>query len=183
MNELFTDIYERSADSVYRVCFMYMGNKQDTEDMTQNTFLKLAQHLRETGEFAFNDSDHETAWLIRVAINTCKNSLKSRWNKRVAWDDWEVKGEAAYGYNGAYTSIPEPDETLEKLMSLPPKLKTALYLYYYEGYSAAQIAKTTGKPESTVRGYLHRGRKALKKVIESEKCAKFEETEGKVRGK
>jgi RNA polymerase sigma-70 factor (ECF subfamily) len=170
MNNQFVEIYERNVDSVYRICFMYCKNKSDTEDMTQNTFLKLAEHFAKSGQHTFNNHEHETAWLIRVAVNLCKNSLKSLWNRRVAWNDWECESQTAYGYGGAYGTIPEPDETLMKLMKLPSKLKTALYLHYYEDYSTAQIAKMMGKPESTVRGYLHRGRKALKKAIESEEA-------------
>jgi len=132
-----------------------MKNKADTEDMTQNTFLKLATHGK-----AFENHEHETAWLIRVAINMCKNSLKSLWNRRVTLAEWENP-------NGC-TTIPEPDETLTRLMKLPGNLKTALYLHYYEDYSTAEIAKMMSKPEPTVRGYLHRGRKALKKQIETE---------------
>ena len=154
-NQQITEIYERNVDSVYRVCFMYMKNKADTEDMTQNTFLKLAAHGEE-----FESREHETAWLIRVAVNMCKNSLKSLWNRKIELNDWENP----YGY----TTIPEPDETLVKLMKLPSNLKTALYLHYYEDYSTAEIAKMMSKPESTVRGYLHRGRKVLKKQIELE---------------
>jgi RNA polymerase sigma-70 factor (ECF subfamily) len=149
---------------------MYMKNKADTEDMTQNTFLKLAEHFADGR--GFENREHETGWLMRVAINTCKNSLKSLWNRRVNWEEWEEWGEkiqkTAYGYNGTYSAIPEPDETLAKLMKLPANLKTALYLHYYEGHSTPKIAKMMAKPEATVRGYLHRGRKSLKKVIESE---------------
>jgi RNA polymerase sigma-70 factor (ECF subfamily) len=53
-------------------------------------------------------------------------------------------------------------------MKLSSNLKTALYLHYYEDYSTAEIAKMMKKPEPTVRGYLHRGRKVLKKEIEME---------------
>jgi RNA polymerase sigma-70 factor (ECF subfamily) len=64
--------------------------------------------------------------------------------------------------------MPDPDETLKKVMSLTPKLKTALYLYYYEGYNTEEIAGLMKKPASTIRGYLHRGRQAIKKNIETE---------------
>jgi RNA polymerase sigma-70 factor (ECF subfamily) len=174
----FAEIYNRNIDAVYRICFMYMKNKSDTEDMAQNTFLKLAEQIGTGMSSYFESTEHETAWLVRVAINTCKNSLKSVWNRRVSYDEWgEGEKTTAYGYNGAYT-ITEPDETLEKLLNLPPKLKTALYLHYYEGYSTAEIAKMMNKPEPTVRGYMHRGRKSLKKVIEQEQASSEEKEVG-----
>ena len=159
MSREFTEIYERNVDSVYRICFMYMKNKADTEDMTQNVFLKLVVHLRKAADNydePFESREHETAWLIRVAGNLCKNSLKSLWNRRVALEDWDCD---------MYSSIPEPDETLAKLLKLSANLKTAMYLHYYEDRTTAEIAAIMQKPESTVRGYLHRGRKALKAEI------------------
>jgi len=134
---------------------MYMKNKADTEDMTQTTFLRLI-----SSGVNFENHEHERAWLIRTAVNLCKNSLKSFWNKTVAFDE-AVDSEISQ-------FIPDPDETLKKVMALTPKLKTALYLYYYEGYNTEEIAGLMSKPVSTVRGYLHRGRSALKKKIETE---------------
>jgi RNA polymerase sigma-70 factor (ECF subfamily) len=136
---------------------MYMKNKADSEDMTQNTFMKLAM-FSQNGDI-FESHKHETAWLIKTAINLCKNSLKSLWNRRIAFDEL---------IDSPGGGIPEPDETLVKLMKLPANLKNALYLHYYEGYSTAEIAVMMGKTEINVRGYLHRGRKALKKQIETE---------------
>jgi RNA polymerase sigma-70 factor (ECF subfamily) len=156
-NEEITEIYNRNIDSVYRVCFMYMKNKSDTEDMIQNTFLKLASH-----DEKFISHEHEAAWLMRVAINSCKSSLRSFWNRRVNLDEWETQVQSSF------TTIPEPDETLSRVMKLKESLKTALYLHYYEDYSTSEIAKMMNKPEATVRGYLHRGRKALKIAIETE---------------
>jgi RNA polymerase sigma-70 factor (ECF subfamily) len=134
---------------------MYMKNTADTEDMTQNTFLRMI-----SGGVIFESPEHERAWLIRTGVNLCKNSLKSFWNKTIAFDE-SIDSQLN-------EFIPDPDETLKKLMSLSPKLKTALYLYYYEGYNTEEIAALMGKPASTIRGYLHRGRSALKNQIETE---------------
>ena len=148
-----SEIYHRNVDSVYRICFMYMKNKPDSQDMTQNTFLRLMN-----SDVTFESKEHETAWLMRTAINLCKNSLKSLLKRRqVSYDDL---------IDSPAEEIRDPDETLAKLMKLPAKLKTALYLHYYEGYSTAEIAKMMKKTEINVRGYLHRGRKALKKELE-----------------
>jgi len=53
-------------------------------------------------------------------------------------------------------------------MALPPKYKTAIYLYYYEGYSTVEIAKILGKKESTIRSHLHTARKLLKMEMEGD---------------
>lgn len=146
------EIYNRNVDTVYRVCFAYMKNKTDTEDMVQNTFLKLISYNKE-----FNNSNHEKAWLIVTATNLCKDFYKSKWNKRENIDDFE---------NNLYIKQElNIDETFEVIMNLPYKYKTAIYLYYYEGYSCSEIANILHKPSSTIRVYLHKGRKILKNML------------------
>lgn len=57
---------------------MYMKNKYDTEDMVQSTFVKLMNSKKE-----FTNTEHEKAWLIRTAINTCKDHYRGRWSKTI----------------------------------------------------------------------------------------------------
>ena len=57
---------------------------------------------------------------------------------------------------------------LAKVLDLPSKYKTAIYMYYYEGYSSVDIAKILGKKESTIRGYLAAGRKRLRLEMEGD---------------
>lgn len=55
---------------------------------------------------------------------------------------------------------------MELVMALPEKYKTAVYLYYYEGYNSREIAKLLAKPESTIRTYLQKAKQILKKELE-----------------
>ena len=73
---LLGEIYDRQADTIYRVCRMYMKNHQDAADMLHNTFLALLEKQK-----IFESEEHEKAWLIKVAVNTCKNDLK-HWSRR-----------------------------------------------------------------------------------------------------
>jgi len=133
---------------------MFMKNRADTEDMVQNTFIRLMKD-----KTVFQSVEHEKAWLIRTATNLCKDHLKHWWNRTVGLDDAsEVEVEQAVN----------TDSTLEKVMSLPPKYKTAIYLYYYEGYTTAEIAKILNKNQSTIRGYLLKGRELLKMEMEGD---------------
>ncbi|MGI6280406.1 MAG: RNA polymerase sigma factor [Acutalibacteraceae bacterium] len=149
-----TEIYHRHVNTVYRVCLMYMKNRFETEDMVQNTFIKL---MRDSTKF--ENEEHEKAWLIRTAINLCKDHYRHSWTKSVPLD--EIKERES----GEHFEI---SDTLEKIMALPPKYKTAIYMYYYEGYSTVEIAKILRKNESTVRSFLHTGRKLLKIEMEDE---------------
>jgi len=134
---------------------MFMKNGTDAEDMVQNTFIRLMGD-----KTVFQNAEHEKAWLIRTASNLCRDHLKNWWRRKtVGIDDAaDVAVEQAF----------DADSHLEKVLALPPKYKTAVYLYYYEGYSTVEIAKILKKNESTIRGYLHQGRKLLKMEMEGD---------------
>ena len=140
---------ETYADMVYRVCFCHLKNPADTEDIFQNVFMKYMLFDNE-----FEDEEHKKAWLIRVAINACKDLLKRFFRQKTVPLD-VLNEQAAY--------MKETDrEVLEAVLSLPEKYKDVIYLHYYEGYSAAQIGSILGKKENTIYSLLSRGRGILK---------------------
>jgi len=153
--EEIAQIYCRQIDTVYRVCFLFLKRRADAEDAAQATFLKLISRAP-----ALQNERHEKAWLIVTAANVCKNVLASAWRKRVVLTE-----EAAFP--------PAPERAgglLASVLALPDRYKTAIYMHYYEGYSAAEIARAMGKSENSVYGYLHKGRKLLKaELLEEER--------------
>lgn len=151
MEQEFTKVYERYVDGIFRLCFSFMKNQMDAEDVVQETFLKYFYSHKE-----FESPDHLKAWLIVTASNHCKDLLKQWWRKRKNLDDYE---EAAGG------EMVVADEMMELVMSLPEKYKTAVYLYYYEGYDSREIASLLHKPDSTIRTYLQKARKILKQEL------------------
>ena len=105
-------------------------------------------------------AEHEKAWLLRVAINACKDYLKNFFRHNVISLDLLSEMEA---------QIPEDHrEVLEAVLSLPSKYKDVIYLYYFEEYSAAEIGKILGKKENTIYSLLSRGRIMLKKKLGGE---------------
>lgn len=151
-NEKIIDIYNRHVDTIYRVCFIYMKNKSDTEDMVQTTFIKLIKSNKK-----FESSEHEKAWLIRTATNTCKNSVKHWFRKNINID-----------YIDEVSENIKDDTTISLILSLPDKYKSVIYMYYYEGFSTKEIANILNMKEATVRSNLSRGRTLLKNVIKEE---------------
>ena len=148
----FAEFYERHYKMVYRICFTYMKNKPEAEDCTEDVFVKVL-----SGNFIFHDETHEKKWLTVTAINLCKDRLK-HWFRRMVSpieDAEEKTGE----------EIPEPDETLDAVMKLPPKYKDVIYLHYYMDYKTDEIAEMLHKPPSTVRNHLSEARALLKKQI------------------
>lgn len=144
------EIYHRQVDTVYRICFSFMKNKTETEDMVQDTFLRLI-----TSGPEFQSEKHEKAWLIVTAANLCKDSLRRAWRKNENIDDLpEIAGEE---------SMHNP--VLDAILALPKDQKAAVYMYYYEGYSSAEIARALGCRQGTVRSRLSRARAALRKNL------------------
>lgn len=150
-DEEIEEIYNRHVDTVYRVCFSFMKNEADTEDIVQETFLKLI-----TSEKQFQSESHEKAWLIVTACNTCKDALK-HWRRRVENIDDYPSIEAASPLEG--------DGMLHAVFALPVKYKEVVYLHYYEGYRISEIAKMLHCSDAAVRNRLLRARKFLKKYL------------------
>lgn len=141
-------IYARNVDTVYRVCFSFMKNKADTEDMVQEAFLKLI-----SSNVSFSSAQHEKAWLIVTASNLCKNALKHWWRKHEDIDNCiELSKNQDF----------EASETRQAIMNLPNDYKTIVYMYYYEGYSTPEIAQLLDTAQTTIRSRLYRARKLLK---------------------
>ena len=144
----FRIIYDRNVDTVYRVCYSFMKNAADAEDMAQETFLRLL-----STEKVFENERHERAWLIVTASNLCKDSLKKWWRRTEDIDDPSL-------------DLKQPpfeiDGVLDAIMKLPADQKCAVYMHYYEGYTTAEIAAHLHCPHATVRSRLSRARKTLK---------------------
>jgi len=100
---------------------------------------------------------HEKAWLIMVTVNLCNSRLRSPWRKR--------REPLLDSYPAAE---PEQRELLEHVLSLPPKYRAVIHLFYYEGYPVKDIAELTGQKESTIRSLLTRARQKLKSDLKED---------------
>lgn len=142
------------SDLILRLSYTYLKSTHDAQDICQTVFLRLLQKPR-----AFESPEHEKAWIIRAAVNLCKDAVKSRWRRST------VALEAA-------REVPAPPEEEGSLLAavslLPPKYRTVIYLYYYEGYPAGEIARLLGEKPATVSTRLSRGRQQLRTLLEQE---------------
>ena len=142
---------EEYADTIARICYSYGKNYHDTQDIMQTVFLKLIKAAP-----SFADREHEKAWIIRVTLNSCKDFVKSIFRRHSALSEAEL--------------VPAPEaEDLsyvrDAVRKLPDKYRDVIYLFYYEGYSAVEIAVILKKKENTIYSWLNRGRGLLKQEI------------------
>lgn len=142
------NMVDRYADMVLRIAYQNLKNKADAEDITQEVFVRLVQAN------AFENEEHIKAWLVRVAINLCKDFRKTAWfRKRTSLTtDWLPFSEEQQGL-------------LEELWQLPSKDRNIIYLYYYEGYSVPEIARILHKNENTLSSQLSRAKSKLKYLL------------------
>lgn len=142
---------ELYADTVRRICMLHLKNHADTEDIFQTVFLKYLLSSKE-----FETPEHEKAWFIRVTVNACRDLLKSFFRSHT------VSMEGLLDQ----PSLPQQDhEVLEAVLSLPVRYKDAVYLHYYEGYTAPEIAKILGKNVNTIYTLLNRARQLLREKL------------------
>ena len=136
---------------MYRVCLTYLRTPADAEDVTQQVFMKLLATPR-----TFNDAEHEKAWLIRCAVNACKDVLKSASRTRNAEMPADVEDPS------------KRDETLDAVLALQDPHRICIYLHYYEGYTSAEIAEMLDAKASTVRNWLVEARGQLREILGGE---------------
>jgi RNA polymerase sigma factor (sigma-70 family) len=148
---------------VSHVVFRMIPAGPDQEDLCQEVFVKVYQHL---GRFRF-DSKLST-WIARIAYNTCLNFLDKK--KLPLYDDL-VSEERSFepiapdesarpdlGFEAAETGV-----ILQKeIERLPAVYKTIVTLYHLDQMSYSEIADIMKMPEGTVKSYLFRARKMLK---------------------
>ncbi|SHI87097.1 RNA polymerase sigma factor [Thermoclostridium caenicola] len=142
----------KHENRLYRTALAITGNVSDAEDVVQEAFLRAYEKAPE-----FESEEHEKAWLIRVTVNLCNSCLRSPWRKRT---------------EPLLDSYPAMDlkqhELLERILALPPKYRTVIHLFYYEGYSIKDISGLTGQKEATIRSHLTRARQKLKSVLKED---------------
>ncbi len=141
------------ADPILRLSYTYLRNTDDAQDICQTVFVKLLSEPRQ-----FESAEHERAYVLRMASNACKDLLKSPWRKRIRGLDTVLEVPAP-------ESGSEETTVLDAVNALPANYRTVIYLFYYEGYQAAEIGKILGVPTATVHTRLARGRARLKDIL------------------
>lgn len=149
LNESVRRVLELYSQSLIKIAFAYLKNIADAEEVAQEVFLAYLQKRP-----AFENDEHEKAWLIRTAINKSKNMLKTGW----------FRSRTPVPENLSY--LPEEEnEILQAVLALDKKYRIPIHLHYFEGYSIQEIAVIMQAKPATVGTWLARGRFLLKKKI------------------
>ncbi|MCH5286505.1 MAG: sigma-70 family RNA polymerase sigma factor [Christensenellaceae bacterium] len=129
---------------IRRMCCVYLRDEDMARDAVQETFLKAYRGLS-----GFRGESSERTWLMRIAINTCRDMRKAAWFRFV---DRRVTLEKL-PEPVAETSWERTDLTLD-VMKLPTKLLDVVLLHFYQGMSVREVGAALGIPYQTVTSRL-----------------------------
>lgn len=152
----FEELYERYATDVLRVCYFYLGDRQKAEDVCQDVFVRLITNAPVLQE------GREKAWLLKVALNRCRDLWRGAWVKRVVLGSPKFELVPAPDEIGKLT---DQQELMSAINQLPASFKEVILLHYYQGYGITEIAEMMELPEGTISSRLSRGRKKLEQIL------------------
>lgn len=158
---LVESLYLRYADDVLRVSYFYLGDREKAEDVMQEVFLRVMDKqpvLREGSE---------KSWLLKVALNICRDQWRSAWAKRVILGSKKLEIIPA---GDDLDERVEKEALMQAIHSLPADVKEVFLLFYYQGYTIEEIAAILNVKAGTISSRLSRGRKKLKALLEEDEA-------------
>ena len=149
-------LYQQFAGIMYNVCFGYVKNKADAEDILQEGFLKIFKNLDQ-----FRHEGSFEGWIRKIITRTALIYLRD--NKK-----FTCHIPIEYSITGKDSNI--LDTIAEKeitgiITKLPPGCKTIFIMYAIEGYNHRQIAEILGCTESTSKSQFYRSRRKIQKLL------------------
>jgi len=152
---------------VYATLFSFTKSKEDSEDLSQQTFIKVWQQLSSfRGDSAF------FTWVYRIAINLAKNFVASSGFKKQKINTSIEKAEIDVSSFEDIESAAIHEESLNEIKNfintMPESLKTAFTLREVDGKSYEDISVITDTPIGTVRSRIFRARESIIDFMQKE---------------
>jgi len=156
--DTFGELVRRYQDSVFRLCFRLLGNRQDAEDLAQEAFIRAFRHREK-----YDPTRPFGPWIRRIAANLCLNHMQARQPLAAPLEDELQSSPPARepGPESVQEMVEQSQQVRAALLALPPHYRLVIELRHYQAQSYAEIAETLGLPLSDVKSYLFRARKQL----------------------
>ena len=161
----FEKLYTENYKNVYYVCFNFLKNQTDAEDMVQNVFIKAFDKID-----TLKDVTKFKSWVCQIANRECMNQLK-RSGKIVLSDDekdenFDIEDKSQKSPEDIVVEADVREILLEIINKLPQDQRIAVYLYYYQDMTIKEISEVFNCPEQSTRNRLGYARKNMRKEIE-----------------
>ncbi|ERI06823.1 RNA polymerase sigma-W factor [Aneurinibacillus aneurinilyticus ATCC 12856] len=167
--DAFAELVDLYKDKVYHVSYRMVGNRQEAEDVAQETFLRVYANLDN-----YDPQYKFSTWIYRIASNLSIDLLRKR--KKNLSIDAEISGAEGVDWHDRLADTgkgPEEEVLTDELqeevqgaiMGLSPKYRAVMLLRYIEDLSLQEISEAVQLPISTIKTRIHRGREALRKKL------------------
>lgn len=151
-------LYEEYYLSLYRTALLILGNREEAEDVLQDTFLSIYKNINNLKEF-----NKLRPWIFSILKNSCYTRYKNR--KREFPDEFVLEKADSKLISSGEDEFVLNNEVESALLKLNHKEREVLVLFYYDDFSIEEIAKILKTFTGTVKSRLFRARKNLKKEI------------------
>jgi RNA polymerase sigma-70 factor, ECF subfamily len=161
--EIVMDAY---GEEIIRLCYTYVKSWAVAEDLTQEVFLSVYKNQSQ-----FKKKSSIKTWIYTIAINKCKDHLRTWHHRNVMLSEFVTKFVKNKGNSveEEVTQTEENSELTQMVMQLPLKYREVILLHYYKDFSVKEISAVLGCKETTVKTRLFRARALLKVEISEER--------------
>jgi RNA polymerase sigma-70 factor (ECF subfamily) len=162
----FAQLVQAYQGPVYNLCYRALGNVEEAEDATQETFLRVYTNLHR-----YDQNRRFLNWILTIASNYCIDRLRKRHHPWTSLDDVAFSEPLSSPLEAAERQIErrEQAETIQQLLNrLPPDYRIPLILLYWYDFSYEAIAETLQISVSAVKSRLHRARHRLAELLLAE---------------
>ncbi|WP_369803569.1 sigma-70 family RNA polymerase sigma factor [Cohnella sp. OV330] len=158
-------LMERYGDELMRTAYLLVKDKQAAEEAVMDTFIQAYRKIDQ-----LQDPDRLKSWLLRIAVNRCRMKMRAwSWSRIFPLPHVEqMIIEEEPGPEALLMDAWRNEKLSEALLKLDYKYRETIVLFYYNGFSVAEIAEQTSSNENTVKARLARGRAKLKDMLEEQ---------------
>lgn len=156
--EIFSRLVSQYQEQLLHMCAAYLRDRSAAEDAVQETFLKAYRALP-----GFRGECSEKTWLMRIAMNTCRDMTRSAWFRHV---DRKITPEVLQLPAEQKDQDDEKEDLVQAIQKLPGKYKDALLLYYYQDMSQEEVAQALNTSPSMISKRLKHAREKLRVQLE-----------------
>lgn len=158
--EAFSELVLRHQQMTYNLAYRFMRDPALSEDMAQEAFLKAYRLLK-----GFRGDSSFSTWLYRVTCSVCLTEL----NRRKRRGEVELKPVHLNGASVSPSDTTDLPEHLRRCVTLlSDRYAEIVTLYYLKGISYDEIAEALDIPMGTLKTWMFRARKQLRKIVEKE---------------
>lgn len=168
--QAFDALWQRHGKALFNFIYRFVGNRQEAEDLTQETFVRVLQSAP-----SFNSHQRFTTWAYHIATNLCIDAhRKAQYRQAVSLDECLGEDDQTLG-----DTVPDPQANTEEMAqkrslrrdirrairALPPEQRLVVVLNQYQGMTYQEIAEVLGCPIGTVKSRMHHALKALRAAL------------------